>query len=382
MRIAPLSWNLCASGTVSSVANVFELGSPAANLFDADPFKVCRWRGLFAVSAGNSDKLYYTGSGVRTATLTATNYLSNAELCIHVAARINAEEAVGAQLAWLQGSTNRYRFGIYTSSSISLQIEGKSACVLTKLMGFRDADRSAATSHVGDFAAVGQRQSICLVDLASAKGAYCSIVANVMTSPGAMLSIARGTSSAVSNATDYFDTHYDDEVMTVWYSDPTPYRFVSLAVSDPRTELVPRIGLGYWYHGMFYDTDAAADFDAQDFEGPSYARAGEIHSVISPGIQGQPFISEIEPGEKFEVSFDASPGMGPSGLPAIEDLITTLGVNGLAFVALDPVNEPHRETCLARCVSLPSLGHMASQSKHGRWRVPLTFERIPTREVA
>ncbi len=392
MIIAPNSFSEVASGTVQTAAAAFSLGMPAANLFTDDPLEIAELRGTFDVVAGTSDKIDFDeGGGELTATLTAATYLSPMELCIQVATQMNA---VGSnwRASWLQGSTDRFRFKLErTSGTASLLNEtgtNQSDSALKALCGFANYDRATAAAHTGDFAALHTTQlaasnlwSGCnvLVDLGSAKPAHASFLANPRLSVGGGVDINTGDTTAVSDDQYRFEDSIDSEVMGLVFSSVTTRRYVRLTLLDPRRTDWPRLGAGHWFYGPVFDTNASDLDEPIEWEVGSYGREMVSRTTRTQSVAGHPKFGEVAPGERFSVTFRSGPGLSSRVAPALEDLAAALGVSNYCFVALDPDNEPHRETRYCRLTEAPSFVRERRESVHGRWGLTLTFETVDIR---
>lgn len=377
MIIAPLAWNLATNATVNTVAKAFERGSPASNLFTTDPRQRCVFRGEFGVAALDNDKCDYNDGSAKVATLNAGAYYG-AEILIEVARAFNVSSS-----NWLarHGSTAGGRNRIWvarTSGTSTLQIaSGANAAYnfLVKLCGFRIADRTpAAAIHQGDFSTVHYNTNTVEIDLGSAKTATASFVAGVQAGPGCCVWV-RDTVTGYHHG-----DAYDSEVMAAFFDDtPLSAQTIRLEVSDPRTEEVDRTAVGYWYYGPTFNTDRASTYDRVNFE--AYTRAGEIRYIRKPGVTGQPFISEVEPGDTVTVAFGAAPGFSSGMVPAVESLCRALKTINYAFLAFDhrPIEqggEWNRESGLFRLKGLPTFEHLPYESKLGRWATTLTFEKV------
>ena len=387
MKLAPLSWSLLSSATtVSTNAAAWTKGFPAANLWDIDFRKVALARGLFVVDATNN-KIDFTRAGAKVATLASASYYSPTEFAIEVARAMTAADGAAWRCWWLQGSTNRHRFVLGPNSgTATLDIAtGPNVTVnaLQLLAGFRKQDRAAAATHTGDLACVhgttptGSPGDILDVDLGSAKAAHGSVIIYSRLSPGGLVGLSYSSSNPATGVGVTVDDSADSEIQAVFLSSAVAYRYWRLTLSDPRRTDAQLNGAGYWYLGPFFDTDnTTTSADAKDWEWSSYARGGALRLSSAEGLTGQPFISELLPGETFSIAFDSAPGLGNDQIAAMQDVCAQLGVNTYCIVALDTTNEPVRETTFCRGTALPTFERSPVQSKLGRWRLTLTFEKV------
>jgi len=367
--LAPLAWNALTGATVSTDAEAFQRGCPASNLWDSDPRKLCLSRGQFTVTAATNDSVEFDDGSAQSTTVAAGLYNSPAEVAIAIAAAMNAVSSAW-QVYWIQGSTNRYRFVVKrTTGTGALTIATDDDSVFKHLLGFRDADRSAAATHTGDYAVTSAPRDSVLVDLTTAKPADCTFLAYPQLSPGGVVRVCTGTTTACSDSTDVVGDSADSECLYLGYAATRSARYVRLDLSDSRRHDAPRAGAGYWYHGPVWDS---LEWDVE-----SYQRSLEPRYAANRSLTGQLYAGEVAPVERVRVAFTSGAGLEPRDAHEAENLLAALGINGLVFVALDPTYEPHRESMLARLTAMPSLERVAAESPAGRWRLTLEFERVP-----
>lgn len=390
MKLAPFAWNLITGGQPGSeapggvtptIANAthFQVGNDAGKLYSTDFNYLTLWRGPFEVEAGINDASNFNDGAAKTATVTPGVYLSPMELAIALAAAHNAVSSNFVGL-WRQDEDARYRFELKrTSGTCSLQIASgadTASNILKLLCGYRNQDRSAAATHTGDYAAVHGDDDLSLqIDVGDRAGANVAIIVNPQWSPGGSWSVSMGSTSAATDQVFYASHSFDDELMILPFPEIQLYRYVHLHISDPKREDYPRIGLGYFYYGAWFDLSDSTEVDANSFEVQSLSRRAVFRSKLLPGLSATPHTEEIHPGEVFTVSWQSNPGMGPAHETEIERLLLSLGTSAYLFVILDDQTEPHRDTILARVLDPPKIDRIGSQSSHGRYQITLTLER-------
>ncbi|MDP3972831.1 MAG: hypothetical protein Q8P61_07990 [Candidatus Nanopelagicales bacterium] len=387
MRIAPLAWNFVGDqGTITSSALLFSRGKPAANCHDTDMGKVAEWRGAIHVTAGTNDKSDFTDSvaGALVATLNAGTYNSVVQYCVELARAHNTASGLTAYSFWHEqhptSSTNRIR-AARAGGTVSFQIAtGANAAdnALRISGGYRDADRSAAAAHVGDFAVVGDYQDIALDFGATRYAADASFLYRPDFSTAAAVTIRGGTAATTGDFEAIAAEHADDTLLYIPYVASTYYRYISLRVLDPQREDRQRASLAYWYHGPTFDTVRSGEVDVDDWEWQSLNLEHVQRCRVTGGISGQPHWSEVAPGLQFSLGFLGQPGLSPNYAAGVNHLLRSLGVEALAFVVLDPDDEPHRSTFLCRVLSAPAPERIATQSRLGRESLSLVFEVVET----
>ena len=346
MIIVRWSDNLLTAATVTTPSNSFEPGFPAANLANSDPRQPAVWRGGFLVEAGVNDAIDADGDTVH-ATLTPGWYYSPVEFAQEIARAMT--DAAGADWLcwWLQGSTNRSRFvlGPATGSKALEVASGTNTAsnALRLLAGFRNQDRTAAATHTGDYAA---RHSSALVvyDLGSAKTGDAAFIVGCNGSAGAVARVTVGAADPPAGDSYTFTGHHDGDLMAVFGIDSAAARYVSFALDDSYSTGQRLQTGGLWYGPVL---------DLQQWEWMSYRRKGEIIRSGSTGVTGRPFFSEMAPGESFTVAYQSAPGLTLADAEALESVLRAEGTHGLMFIALDPDNEPIRETRLCRIAETP-----------------------------
>ena len=386
MRIAPLAWNFNGNeASIASAAGLFSRGKPAANSADIDTHKLCEWRGAIHVEAGVNDKSNFTDSagGALTATLNAGTYNSVAEYCIELARAHNTAASLTAYSFWQeQGSADRYRIkAARAGGTVSFQINTGAQAATNALRlsgGYRDADRSAAAAHVGDFAVCHDYDTL-LLDFGALATRYVgdgSFVYRPTYSPAASYVIRGGNTTATSNVEQIATGHADDRIIYIPYSVTTYQLYIELRIYDPHRESRQRGSIAYWYHGPVFDTERTDEVDGMQWEWQSYQTQHVQRARVTDGVSGQPHWAEIAPGRIISASLDVSPGLSPNYAAGLQNLVKALGVETYAFVALDPTNEPQRETYLCRVAQAPTFQRVGTQSQLGRYRVGLMLEVV------
>lgn len=403
MIVAPLDLNLLSVyGSLTTSVNAFERGSPGSNLTDQEMPRPAVFRGGFDFSTGGARLVDFTDAGgARVATISAAARNSAAEAAAALAAALTAAGSAAATVGWRQGATDRFRFVItFASGTPTLDVAtGPNApnSALLYHYGFRGQDRAAAASHTGDYAAKmsphavladGTTKSLpgamAVWDLGSGSrlGLY-GFVAGVVASERAEIAMAFGDTDpplvAASRQVFYASGSPGEDVLFLPYTSATVTsgQFASLSISDPRGEDGSRVSATYCYHGPGYDTNTAVD--GVDYEWGSFRWRQEVRAPLRSGTAGHLFAAEVRPRTRFSVAWDAAPGLAPSGGVTLDQLRSTLGRNGLAFVALDPEHEPDRLTKLCRIVEPPSIQRIGSHSQLGRYRCQLQLEVVEVR---
>jgi len=357
--IAPWEWSLlnAAGASVTTSTSSFELAFPASNLFTADKRQPAVFRGGFLVVTGSNDKIDFRGN-TKHATLNAGWYRSPAEFAQEIARAMTAADTVEWRWWWKQGSTDRHRFegGPITGTSTLDILTGTSHTKnsLNLLAGFRNQDRTAASTHTGDFAAIHSRDQV-VVDLGLTATAHASFIVGLKSSPDAVVWLQEDSVDPPT-ASDgiYFPGHADESILALYNIVGSLHRYVGLNINDAANSAAQRTQIGAWWYGPVFNTMRTTLYSIE-WEWQSYKRKGELHRAEVDGVLGRPFFSEMAPGETFSVSFASAPGLNPELIAPAQSLMETLGNHGLAFVGLDPVNEPIRETRL--CYLTPSPIH-------------------------
>ena len=371
MIIAPLADNLLTAGTWLDSANLYELEAGPANLTDADPLKTCRPRGTYTVTANVNDDITGNDGAPFVATIAAGTYSSPQELAVATMAALNA-----ASSNWLvhqsQIAATACRWILKRSSGTASLDPTVADSALRYLFGFRAEARTAAASHTGDFSSIhAPRQDLGTCDLATAKPATAAIFAGIDASAGAALSVSMGTTTAATDATWYTGEAFEGEAVYLPFAAAT-YRYARFTVTDPRRDDRARIGCGYTWYGVPFDTDRSNRSDRIEWEVSSYQRSGELRSILTRMRDGSLVVSEVEPGERIKVGFNSRPGLSPGMMYGLRVLLRSLGNNALALVCFD-TRRPATMTRLCRVVSAPTFESLALQSAHGRWSLALEF---------
>ena len=373
MRIAPLAWDLLAGVATSTDAKACWKGLPDANLTNLDLRRPAITRGTWTVATGVNDALDVDeGGGELTATIAAGTYYGPGA---YGAAVMAALDAVGA--AWqafqLHGSSDRHKWLLRPPSGTAELLCGTGTNVATSAwadLGYRAEDRAAAATHTGDFAAIsGTGGDRLLYDLGSAKPAQMAALVRPYLSPGARPVRRFGTTSAVSSASATFGD-WDSELMVAFFGSTLEYRHVRLDLVDPRRHDIPETGACLAYLGRYWEPET-------NWEWSGYSRQGQQLTRTQAGIEGHPFLSELAAGERFSLKWGSDPGMPDQDWQTLAGLITTLGLNGYALVAMDPENEPTRETRVCRVQQMPTVERVLRDSAAGRWTVSMELEVVP-----
>jgi hypothetical protein len=371
LRIAPLSWSLIPDASIQTSDAAFFKGFPASNLSDDDIFRVAVGRGLWEMTATDRDLDIDQGFGSVRAQIAIGTYHGPGPTA---SVAIEALNSVGS--LWyayqIQDAVNRNHWVLGRTSGTGALLCNSGANVATSAwahLGFStDYDRAAAVSHVSDFPAIqGTGGDQVLYDLSTAKTAQMSAVVNPVGGKGFAPVVRFGTTTAVSDATETDFGEHDDEMMVSFFSSPQRYRYVRLDLVNPRGS-TPGVGAGYFYLGPYFET-------GRSWEWGSYSRSKMLEIRPSVGILGVPFLTELEPGETFSVSFSSSPGLDDADALSVLSLLEDLGVSDYAIVSVDQTSGYiNRETKMCRVVSVPSAAHVYDESKSGRWSVELEFE--------
>ena len=373
MILCPTAQNLLSKyGTLSTGAAAFGLGKPGTNLVTTDPMAVAEWRGTFTVVLNVNDDLPFTGTGARTPVLTPGTYHGPAAFAAHVESIMNgAGDSTAYQVSFSQATTGGfYRFHVYNGSQ-TFSIDGAttpttSAWVL--LMGFTATDTATGAENVGDFVA-SSGANLALYDLGAAYAADVGIVANLSASPGGVVSVQVGSTSAVSDDEFIAGDHLDGSCTLLVYNADVRHRYVQFTVTDPRREDALRTSAGYLYHGPAFRSDISDD-EAEwiNFDRGGLTRERSGRSLVSTGQSGRVSLAEAQPGEVVSLPFGGS-GVGGQ-IAEVEAIVTMLGSQGRAFLCSDPDTEPHRESALVRLASMPTYQRTGA----GRSTTSLSFE--------
>jgi hypothetical protein len=348
------------------------------DLAGTDPRYGLEWRGTYHTSANTY--VDFNDGVARVATIAAATWNSPNELAQVVKTAMLAVSTL-IEVYWRSDGTERYRFEIARSAgTLSLQtLTGVNTAsnILTLLMGFRNQDRAAAATHTGDFAAGHDYLSLTHDHgLDAGNSADCAFIANPGLSPGASIQIRAGATTAVSSVTIVAANAFDNQVIYIPFAESLNYRYSQLRIYDPWQTERARSSIGLWYYGPAWDSDLAGTTGPANYPSTSYERTYVPRSERATGRDGHVFLAEVEPGDTFRVAFDSDAGLGPEGQPGLEHLLAALGKESLCWVALDPDNEPHRESALCRVVTSPVFERIATQSQRGRFHVALEFERV------
>lgn len=393
MIIAPASWSLLPSATFVTGTGRFQRGFPRENIYDLDLGKPAILRGRMVVdSTSNKINVVDSSAGAVTATPASATYNSVAEWCIQIAAALNTATSLTTYYCvQLQGSTSRYRIKIGKTSGTFSILNGSGAdaatAALVKVGGFGAYDRSSAASHTGDFAVVHGPSDQIELNLGASYTAEVGFIVpgwQSLTqrglSQGAVVGISTGSTTPVSSASDVATTvameGHDTEVLFVRPTASPLHQYVGINITDPKREDAPRCSIAYAYWGPCFNSDRSTLPDRLAWEGSSYSRDLSIEATVSRSVAGHIHVSEHQPSERFEVGFLDAPGFGPELSPEVRRLLDALGTSSLAFVVLDPTDEPHRETRICRLAGDPTITRTEKQSTSGRFRVGLPFEVV------
>jgi hypothetical protein len=373
-----LSENRVNSALLSTASTVALKGFPQANLTDADePRRPTLYRGQFVVTAGVNDALNFTDTGARSAVVAPATYPNPAAFANAIAAAMNgAGGATDYIVYWDQSATNRNRFVIEkAASTVSLEINtgaGAATSCLRLLCGFRNADRTAAASHVADLAVIHQPTFTGATagdytrwDLATVKPMQAAVLVSPHLSPGARPYLDFGTSSATGNDAEIKFGDFDDELMCAFFTLQT-HRYVALHLCDPHREDLSYVGAGLCWVGNWY---------APSHTWTATSRSGRMLTSSSKGeITGTPFLSEMQAGDSFNFSLEVA-----SDMDGLAEVLRSAGMNDRLAVALDPLNEPNRETRLCRLAAMPTLERKQRETRLGWWALNCSFVVEPVR---
>ena len=380
MYLMPLSWNELSSATIDEPAAAFLKGFPVANLYDANDIRrpaLCRGRVTVKADVPIGSGNYNIDVGAGSCAVAQSEYYSVTEWCQAVAAALGSIDSRW-RCRWLQGSTNRYRVEIFMTSGTDTLLCGTQPTGLNALVkdgGFRAQDRAAAASHVGDYPVTcgigsgggtfGSNGDRVTITLASAEPIDASVILGPYLSPGACPHEAL--------ALPVFGDAQDDEVIAHFDSSNIPG--ATLNFGDARRTDSSISGASYWYIGPAWNSDNAANHDRMEWSVESYSRQSSLRHIRTSGITGVPFFAEMQSGERFRVGFN-SPGLSAGDTSSLEAIVSAAGHTGYVIVALDPTNEPNRETRLCRLTGDTGLSRQAWQGPYGRYPVSLEFEVV------
>ena len=387
MIIAAHADNLLTDATVLTSDALFELGATPSNLTDPDPRKSCVPRGTFTIEAGNNDTIDGNDGAGFVATIAAGTYSSAQELGVATMTALNSASSAWHVYQSQESATRGQWYLLRTAGTASLD-PTVSTSALRYVFGFRAEARTAAASHLGDFAAIhsarsgvfasstSHRQDVGVFDLGSAKPSTCCFLAGIDASPGAIAKVSMGSSAAASSVTWIYGEHAEDEVVYI-PTNGSNYRYFRASLTDPRRP-GPRLAIGSAWLGVAFDTDRSSRSDHIEWEWSSYQRSLTKRSVTTRTKDGSLIASEVEPVEVFSVGFQNAPGLSPALMFGLRKLLRSLGNSALCYVCFD-TSRPGTTSRLCRYVGSPVFAHVATQSQSGRWSLSLQFEAEPVR---
>lgn len=368
MRLMPWSWNHIIGVTPSTSAAQSELAFPATRLADSDIHRP--WLGMGPITIGSYKWIDFDeGIGEINAQVTPATYVNVGAFLVHLAAVLTAAGADTYWARWRQDSAARFRYEIGSDGTFDLlnatgANANASACV--KHMGFMAEDTGVAASHTGTFAVHGTPRpahatasgEYTVWDLTTPQTVQAAVILRPVASPGLNAMLRLGTAAATANYSAVW-TDYDSDVMALFLSAPQLYRYARLQLIDAHRTDSSQTGAGGLYLGPYYES--------QGFTWSTYAHGHEQRTATELGATGVTFLSELKPGESFSLGFTQQPGIRSADIDAMRTLLEALGTSNRVIVALDPDNEPNRETALCELVSLPDYSHYWATGRAGDW---------------
>jgi len=354
--IAPVDSNLLSAGTVLTSALAFEHACPVSNLFTPDMRQLARWTGQFIVDATNNKSDGTNGGGAWVATLASGTYYGPTAYAQELARAHTAAHGTAMQCIWIQGSyfntPPTHKFTLTSADVSTLDVltgPNNAVSALRFGAGYRNQDRTELGN--GDFACIHWPHDQVVVDLGTPLGAHASFLVLPDFSPAARVYIKAGDAADFSGSTatyKFTDAAASKLMATFIPAGSVPYRYIGLFIQDPHREDKAQTALGHWWYAPTLDTDRASDWGRVEWEAPSYSRKLAIRRHETRGVRGQPFLAAMEPGEQVTVSFKSAPGISPGAEDAVRSTLASIGTSRLAFVALKPTTDPHRESFLCR----------------------------------
>ena len=370
MKILRPSANVLTTATLDTPETVALLGMPQSNMLDfADLRLRTEWRGQITVEVGVNDALRWTDTGARTAVVTPGTYNTVPEYLHQAAADMNA--GGGATDFYAYQTTANHCAVAKVAGTFSLDLETDATNSLVLLGGWYALDRAAAASHTADVATIHQGDitgnyggDFSRWDLTEALSVDCAAIAYPSLGPAGRSYLHFGTSDSDNSAEETWADH-DDRLMVTFFSTPRIYQFITFHAVDPRRADVSRIGVGGLFVGRALDL-GQWDWSTYVVEGsPRFERkSGEI--------RGQPFLSEMRPGETFGGSFFVT----SRDKEALESEFRQVGQHEVLYVAMDPDNEPNQETWPCYLAGAPVFQHVGVETGLGWWTMALKFRVV------
>lgn len=375
MRLIPLidAWNLLTQGSDAGDDREWLRSAPVGNLTTADFREPAISNGVWVVQAGVNDDIDINeGAGELTATLTAATYYSAHQFAEEVEAQLEVAGTHSYTVTWLQDDAARYRFKIADDTgTVALPWNsGTNAATSARgLLGYGDYDRSAAATHTGDVAVIHDPILGARVQRSSIAGiARCAVVVG----PVGGCDLRANARFSGASPERYGLGDYDDELMVTFF-DAVDNATVSLELLCPHSADTQLVGAGYGYIGDYYEPSNAWEVSSYDLD-PIDA------SVIHRTQSGRAYVG-AEFGQRYslKLGWRGAPGYDPDDLPQLRHLLDDIGIGDPLVVAMDPANEPTRESYLCRLVAMPSLTKVYTEGKPGRWAVSLELETVSVR---
>ena len=378
MYLMPVSRNILTGASLVPSTHRYEPAFQPDNLLDfANPGKPCLGLGAIRTTYVHID--FKEGGAFLLATLKTTAMENPAAVCAEAALKMTAAGAHVYHWHWRQdgAARSRYRF-VCTDETGNCTLHpntgpNEATSALKYVMGFRNQDRSFAATHQGDLAIshnpVGVGDAV-IWDMSSAKAATVAVIVRPYSSRGLRASVDMGITNSVGNFHHNFGDH-DTEIMFTEFSSAQSYRFAQVSFTDPHREdvLAPLgTGAGCFYLGPHTEID--------DFAWSTYVDGREINTTHAFGTAGAPFLSEYAVGQKIHFEFTAQPGLSPKDAATLYSMFRGMGTHDRLIVAMDPANEPNRETALCEVVSPPTMPRHRVQSKAGRRTLAVDLAKV------
>lgn len=317
-----------------------------------DQIRSRAWRSAagWTIVAGWNDRIDYTRSGAKVATITPGTYATGALLA---AAVVAALEAADATPVWACS----YSAGVFTISSdiafTTQWLTGPNVARSIGLdLGFAAADGGSGTSHVGGTAVYQSRQYIA-ADFGAAKTATAAAVANcgrstatvrISSSPTSVLAALVATPTTISGA----------NTVGVAYFASTAARYWALVIDD-RTNQAGYSECGVLMLGVYVEP-------ARMFA-PGYGRDREAIGNMSVADSGAHFHYHRATRRTWSMEFAY---LATADRDALEALSDAVGVGGCFFVHLDSSDLATR--LYAFFPSLPVIAHEPVSGAVAKWR--------------
>ncbi len=379
MMIAPLSANVLSDTVASTGVNAFSLGLDRANLFTDDIHKQSEFRGAMVVAADSKLIDFDVSATGYTATLTETTHLSIGEACTAV------KEAMTTQLdnTWqvlhnldVSDVTLTNRIQIRGASSFTLKNNtgsnaANSWCV--NLAGYRSADDVTGTTLTADYPIIHAPHDQIAFDLTEAKAINAVFMAGHNLSALGWLGFDWGSTSALGDGPKWSQS--DSGTMMLKLPTVANERYCAVYLRNQRLD-THRLRVGHLWAGAAYDTSSPA---GNNWEKGSYGAEGVARFADHTAVRmkgGHLSIAELEAGEEFSIGWGGSPGLSPVEKVTLQHTLDQLGRGKLAYIAVDPDDEPHRQTRLCRVKSEPEFIQASATDAHGRWAVALSLKVV------